>query len=131
MWHIIPADKCFISRIIKYKRAVGTGIINPHLKLLAGQRSACRVIRIAEIDNIGNLVRQFGDKTVGGRYRKVDYIAPTTVGFKITCTPPHHIRIHIHRVNRVCNRHAVATGKDIADIAGIALRPVAHKDFVG
>ena len=129
MWHIILADKSLICRIEKYQGTVGQSVVDPHFQLCAGESSACGVVGVAKIYDIG--YRPLGKcrhKTVFGGDREIDYVAPGTLA-EHTAAPSHYICVYVDGIDGIGHCHDVVLAQYVAEVARVALGAVADEYF--
>jgi hypothetical protein len=103
---------------------------DPRLELCARGHGASRVVREAEVNDVDVLLRRFGDEVV---FRRAVQIHEPGVGAAVAGfagVPGHDVRVDIHGIYRVRDGDLVLAPEDIEDVAAIALRTVAHEDFV-
>ena len=130
MGHIVFLDKCFIGCVKQDERVVGEGIIHPFLQLRFGEGSARRIVRIAEVNDVDALVRNFGNEVVGGSAGHVGYVAPLAVLFQYAGTSAHHVAVNIYGIDGIGDPHTVVMAEDVADVSRIAFRPVVDEYFL-
>ncbi len=122
----------FIGRVKDDDRPVVICIVDPLLQLVLCQGSSCRIVRQAEIDDIGHLVRKGRHETVLRRAGHVDDIRPDP-GLLVVGPGPatHDIRIHIDGVDGIRHRNDRVLRKELLNVSGITLRPVGNEDLIG
>ena len=98
-------DERFIGRIIDDERVVTAGIVHPPRESVAAENSPCRIVRVAEVDDVGDDRRKIGNEGVLFRTGKIDEVAPA---LPVPCSGAarHGIGVDIDRVHGVCDRHS-------------------------
>ena len=131
MGNIVIVDVSLVGGIEDDERIVSQRIVDPLLQLVARERGACRVIGIAQVDQVDAVVGDGWDKAVCGGAGQVSNVAPASVFAQRTGTPAHHVAVDIGRIDRIGDAHTVIPTQEFADIARVALRPVADEYFGG
>ena len=119
-------DVSLVSRVVHDQDVVSQCIVYPFLQLVFSQGSACRVVRVAEVEDIYPASGQFGREVVRFRARDINNIAPFAV-FQYSGTSAHDVGVYIYGVNRIEYPDAVVVAKNIAYITTIAFGTVADK----
>ena len=120
-----------IGRIEQDESVVAAGVVHPGFELVAGGNGSGGVVGEAEIDQIHRFAGDLRGEAVVGADRQ---IAQTGVAAKvagITGAARHHVAVHIHRIDRVRHRHAVAFPEDVEDVAAVALGAVGDENLIG
>ena len=131
MGHVLFGDEALVRSVEHDDGAVLVGVIHPNLQLVGIQNGAGGVVGAAQVDDVGNLVGERGDEIVFGRGGHVDDVRPA-LGFLVVFarTAGHGVGVNIHGVHRVAYGYLVVDGKDVADVAAVALGAVGNEDLV-
>ena len=105
-------------------------VFHPRGELGLGGDGAGRVVREAEVDQVGGDRRHGRHVAVGGRALEVGDALVTAVDVGAGAAR-HDVGVDVDRVNGVGNREADVVGEDFLDVAAVALRAVGDEDFVG
>ena len=121
-------DERFIGRIIDDERVVTAGIVHPPRESVAAENSPCRIVRVAEVDDVGDDRRKIGNEGVLFRTGKIDEVAPV---LPVPCSGAarHGIGVDIDRVHGVCDRHSRGERKQLLYVGHVAFRAVTDKDI--
>ena len=131
MRDIILADICFISRIIYYNRSVLYGVVNPHPEPVLCDHGACRIVRIAEIYDVGNFFGKIGAKSVFCRAVHIDHVAVSSgLAVIVTGTSGHHVTVNIHRIYGIADGYPVVRREYLLYVSGVGLCSVGYEYLV-
>ncbi len=126
---VVP-DERLVGRVEQQEGLVLPGVVDPGFELGPGDGRAGGVVGEAQVDQVHRLPGGGGDEgVVPGRLQVEDAVVPAPV--VRARAPRHHVRVQIHRVDRVGDGDTVVEGEDLLDVAGVAFRPVADEDLVG
>ena len=124
-------DICLVGGIIDDDSAHPVRIVHPFLQLCLCDRGAGRVIREAQIDQIGRLLRQLRREAVFRRTRHIDDLAPGLLHLVIgSGSARHDVGIHIHGIDRVADSNFIVKAEYLLNIAGIAFCAVGDKNLI-
>ena len=130
VWYAVMADESLIRHIVADESVVLLSVSYPFLQFVARKGGACRIVRIAEIDDVDALAGQFGHKAILCRAGQIDDVRPPSVGTQHACPSAHDIGIDIDGVNRVGDGDAHVRTEQFLEVAGVALGTVADKYLV-
>ena len=124
-------DERFVRGIKQDQGLVGTGVVHPCLELRLRRDSAGGVVGIAEVDQVNRFTGNLRCKPVVGADRQVGEAAITTVIARLACAASHHIAVDVNRIHRIGHCNAIATPKDVENIAAVAFGAIRDKDLLG
>ena len=119
--HFRIGDEGFVSGIIQDDGVIFQGIVHPGLQLFLVVGCPGGVVGGTQIDDV-RLHRRIrhGQEIV---FRGPVHVQDLPV--------PHHIGVHIHRVNRIRNQDHIAVIEQVGNVPAVAFGPVADEDFLG
>ena len=118
-----------ISGIVEDERVVVQGVIHPLAQFLFRDHRTCRVVGVAEIDDIHTTVWQCWNKTVLCIAWHIDDIRPTAILLN-TSPSYHHIRVDIDRIDGVGDTDAVVPAHEFLYVTRVTLCTIIDKDFI-
>ena len=127
MRNILVLDISLIGCIIENECIVLNGIVYPLSQFVACNHRSRGVIGITQIDNIHPLVGQCRSEIILGGTRHVSHVAPFAVLTQLSRTSYHHVRVDIHRIDRVGYSNTVIPSHQFLEITGITLGTVINE----
>ncbi len=112
------------------QRLVGTGVVHPFLQLGLRRYSAGGVVGIAEVNQVNRFTGNLCCKPVVCADRQVGQAAITAVIARLACAASHHIAVDVNRIHRIGHCNAIATPKDVENIAAVAFGAIRDKDLL-
>ena len=123
-------DIRFVGRVVQDHGLVLVRIIDPFFQLIRRDSGAGGVVREAEVNDVGFLLRQLRQKMVLFAARHVNDPVPALAFLILPGAARHDVGVHVNRVDRVAHRNHVVRRENVADIARVGLRAVADEDLV-
>ena len=124
-------DEGFIGGVEKNQRLVFPRVVDPDFELFPRERRSRRVVRVAQVNDVGGRGRQRGNEAVFLDAGQVDEAIPAAVGAERSRAARHDVRVHVDGIDRIRHRDAVVRAENVADVPGVAFRAVGDEDFVG
>ena len=123
-------DVSLIGGIVEDEGVVLQGIVHPLAQLLFSNNRTCRVVRIAQVDDVDATIGNLRHKAVFGITRHIHDVRPAAVVALPASTTNHHVRIDVNRIDRIGNTNGVIPAHQLLDIACITLGTIVDKDLV-
>ena len=103
---------------------------DPGLELRARGDRARRIVRRAQVHDVDTLGRRIGLEAIRLVADEVCQPGVAPVGANRRCTPRHHVRVDVDRIDRIGDGDARGEREDLLDVAAIALAAIADEDLV-
>ena len=105
-------------------------VVHPGLELRPRGRRAGRIIGRTQINDVNVAFGRFGHEPVAGTAGKINQFRVRARFVGRACMAGHDVRVHIDRIHRIADGDFVFAAQDVEDVAGVALRSIADKNFV-
>ncbi len=124
------ADVALVGGVEEEQGAVLLRVGDPARELRARRNRAGRVVRKAEVNQIGRRVRRLGHEAVCLRAGQINDALVAAAGSGRAGVAGHDVRIDVNRIDRIGDRDLVLVAQDIEDETAIGFRAVGEKNLI-